>query len=388
VRRIGVVNVIHDIGRGFGGAEIIAFEIARRLDRARFRSFVCVTHSPPQHLREQAEATFGELRASGVTVLALDRRSWRDVRPWRELYSLMRRERIEIVHTHMLRASAPGTVLARLSGVPVVIAHEQTWSFEGRWLRRFVDRCVIAALSNRFVAVSELDRSRMIERERIPSAKVVVVNNAVPELPPLRGNDVRAELGVHPDAPLVGALARLEPQKGLEVLVAAARLLRDDIPELRVAVFGEGSERERLRRMIASESLDDTVLLPGPRHDVRDVLAALDVAVLSSHFEGWPLALMEYMAAECAIVATAVGGVPDLIDDGVHGLLSPPGDPHAFAAAVRRLLDDRPLAHRLGAAARRRQETDFGVDAMVQRIERLYVAELIGAERRAGREAP
>ena len=111
----------------------------------------------------------------------------------------------------------------------------------------------------------------------------------------------------------------------------------------------------------------------GRRQDVPDVIGALDVAVLSSKHEGSPLAVMEYMAGAAPIVATAVGGVPELIEDGVHGLLVRPGDPVELAAAIRRLLDDRPLAIQLGQAARERQRANFDIDVMVRRLESLYL---------------
>jgi glycosyltransferase involved in cell wall biosynthesis len=184
---------------------------------------------------------------------------------------------------------------------------------------------------------------------------------------------VRRELGIEANAPLIGAVGALRKEKALEVLVRATGILLEDFPELRVIVAGSGPERAGLERLIDTLGLNDVIMLVGHRGDVPDVLAALDVAVLCSDREGSPLALKEYMAAGKPVVATRVGGVPELIDDGTHGLLVEPRDPHALAGAVARLLRDPELGARMGSQARRRQVAEFGIDAMVRRFEELYV---------------
>jgi len=194
------------------------------------------------------------------------------------------------------------------------------------------------------------------------------------------GTDVRAELGVQADAPLVGAMGRLSQPKGFEVLIEAAKLLVEHVPDARVAIFGDGPERDALRGLIDRYGLQGVVMLGGHRSDVADVLAALDVAVLPSHNEGRPVALMEYMAAERPIVASRVGGVPELVDDGVEALLVEPGSAGALAAAVRRMLEDRGLALRLAAAAGSRQRSQLSMDVMMRRLEGLYLAELAEAD--------
>jgi glycosyltransferase involved in cell wall biosynthesis len=150
---------------------------------------------------------------------------------------------------------------------------------------------------------------------------------------------------------------------------------------VQVIVAGEGSDRPRLERRIRELDLERTVRLLGRREDIPDVLASLDVAVCCSDREGSPLSVMEYMAAELPIVATRVGGVPDLIDDGVHGLLVPPRDAVALAGAIERLLDDEALRRRLATSAHERQEREFVLAAAVRRTEELY-EKLFAASRR------
>jgi len=349
-----------------GGAERLVVDLATHGDREHFVPFVCTTRSgsDPRVLRELEEA--------GVRVVDLARSRTIDARAWWRFVSLLRRERIDVLHAHSFGSNAWGSVLGRLARVPVVIAHEHTWSFQGDPLRRLIDRFVIARLTDVFLAVSADDRRKMIEIERIDPSRIQVLPNGIP-VPKVSGNDVRRELGIPADALLIGSVGNLRPQKAYDVLVRAAAILHEEHPHLRVVIVGEGSERSLLEALIAELGLAETVLLLGERRDALDVVNAADIAVNSSSFEGSPLSVLEYMALEKPIVATRVGGTPDLIEDRVQGRLVAPGDPMALAAAISELLVDRSFARRLGKAAGERQRQEYGLDAMGRRLETLYV---------------
>jgi glycosyltransferase involved in cell wall biosynthesis len=266
----------------------------------------------------------------------------------------------------------------------VIVAHEHTWSYEGRPLRRVLDRELIARGASVFLAVSREDRRRMIEVEGISPDDVRFLPIGIPPLPEPSGRDVRAELGIGVDAPVVGTVCELRPQKALEVLVEAADLLRERVPGLRVLIVGDGPERERLEELVRRRGLDSVVTFPGLRRDVSDLLAAFDLCVCCSDYEGSPLAVMEYMAAGKPVVATRVGGVPDLVEDGVNGLLVGPRDPVALAEAVAELLVDPVRRQEMGERGRQRQRREFDLDATVRRLEDLYEA-LVLAHRPDGR---
>jgi glycosyltransferase involved in cell wall biosynthesis len=370
-----------DAGSGYGGAEKLAYEFARRLEPERFKSYL-VTIRAAFPDREQATARDRrELAARGVEFVELGERFPFLVTPgaWRRLYSVLRTEPIDVLHAHMPRASVPGAVLARLAHVPVVVSHEHGSTLEGKRVRPFLDRNVVARFSTVVLAVSEWDRRQLIERERMPPDRVRVMPNGIP-VPPSPGRDVRGELlaGAPEGTPLIGSVGRLYDQKGYDYLVRAAALLKSRGRAFRCAIVGIGPQERRLRELMAELGVEDEVVLIGRRDDVPDVVRALDVAILSSRWEGSPLVLMEYMALAAPIVATAVGGVPDLIEDGVHGLLVPPHSPDALADGIGRLLDDRSLAARMGEAARERQRAEFDLDVVVRRLEGLY-AELYAA---------
>jgi glycosyltransferase involved in cell wall biosynthesis len=358
-----------------GGAERIAVTVAARLDRARFDPSVCVSRrldwSPLGEILEEAD----------VPVTTLNRTSSGAVWSWAPLVAQLRRRRIDLLHAHMFGSNVWGAMLGRAAGVPVVVAHEHGVRLERSRLRAAFDRELVGRAADVLVVVSESDRRRLIHLEGVPSAKVRVVPNGVPPVPPPRA-DLRKELAIPDGAPVIGALTVLRPEKALDVLIEAAALLRPEFPDLRVLIAGTGPEEGRLRRLVAERGLSGTVLLLGFRPHVADVLAALDVTTHPSDREGSPLAVLESMAAGKAIVATGVGGVPALLSDEEHALLVPPRDPTALAAAVGRVLHDETLRERLGRNARERQQRTFDISTTVTQLEDLY-EQLVASSRRA-----
>jgi glycosyltransferase involved in cell wall biosynthesis len=364
-RRIRVATMIDRLAPS--GAELFASRVAARLDPDRFDSILVVTRP--------SDFDVAELEAGGVRLVYLDRRSRLDVWRWAPLVSMLRRERVDVLHAHKFGSNVWASLLRPRAGTPVLVAHEHTWSFEGQPLRRFLDRRLVVPAADAVLTVSRADRRRMIEVERVDPAKVrFVVSGVVAPAPPGRRN-VRTELGIGGDAPLVGAVCGLRPQKALDVLVRAAAQLRAEMPDARVAIVGDGPERSRLESLVAELGVGEIVRLLGvwPPAEVPDFVAALDVAVSSSDFEGTPLAVMEYMAAGKPIVATAVGGIPDLLEHGVHGLLVPRRDPAALAGRIAELLRDPARGRALGERARERQRRELDFDATVRRLEELYV---------------
>jgi glycosyltransferase involved in cell wall biosynthesis len=366
-----------------GGGERMAVTIAMRLDPRRFDRSLCATRSVDGPSLER------DLREAGVRVLSLDRRSAGAIWAWRPLLTFLRQERVDVVHGHKFGSNVWGTLLGRLNRIPVVIAHEQSWasarySRAGPRLRSFLDREVVGRGVDVFFAVSEADRMRMIQVEGISASRIRVLRNAIPA-PQTSGRNVRVELGIPATAPIVGTVCQLRPEKALDVLITAAGSLVRRYPDLRVLIAGEGAEAGRLRELVRRYGLMDSVLFLGTRRDVPDLVATFDVAVCCSHFEGTPLSVMEYMAAGKPVVASDVGGLPELINDGVEGFLVEPGSPSRLGQAVARLLDDSDLRAALGRHARQRQEAEFDLDGAVTRLEYLY-EELYRASTRGRQE--
>jgi glycosyltransferase involved in cell wall biosynthesis len=347
------------------GAEILATQIASGLDPERFESILCSTRpSAPEHVAAARDA--------GVTVLELPRRSKFDLWQWRPLVRLLRSGSVDVLHAHKIGSNLWASIFSYLAHVPVLIAHEHTWSFEGKPLRRLVDRDLIARRADVVLAVSESDRDKMIGLEGMPAEKVRFVPNGIPDRPLGDGAALRAELGLHASVPVVGTVCGLRSQKAVEDTIEAVARLAPEHPDLCLLVVGDGPERNRLEREAAPLGARVRFLGRRPNAEMPDILAAMDVLVSSSTFEGTPLSILEWMAAGKAIVATAVGGVPAILEDGVHALLLPPRDPAALASVVGRLLADPDERRRLGEAARRRQQEEFRLTRTIRILERLY----------------
>ena len=380
-RRLRVVTLADALGT-YGGGERVAQQFATHLDPSRFEATFCVSRwdrpDDPEH-----EAALNELRETGITFLPLDRSSRFQLRPWRQLIAYMREWQADILHSHMIGSNIWGALISPRAKVPVFVAHEHTWSFQGKPLRKFVDRNLIARRADAFVAVSREDQRRMIEVERIPESKTRFIPNGIPpSYSPNPQHDVRAELGIGPDQPVVGMVAILRPQKAVDVLVRASAVIRDAVPEVKVLLVGGGETAggadagnpyiQRLHVLTAELGLDSTIEYLGLRTDVSDLLSTFDVAVLSSDYEGSPLSVLEYMEAGKPVVATRVGGVPDLVEDGVTGLLVEPQDPEAFASTVIDLLRDPDRAAAMGRAGQERRLNEFTIEATIRRVEDLY----------------
>jgi glycosyltransferase involved in cell wall biosynthesis len=373
-RRPRVLTLSLSAGSGYGGAEKLAYELALRLDPARFVSYLCTIRATEPSRRQSDDRDARELANAGVRVLTLDQPGPLLLTPraWARLYAMLVKESIDIVHAHMPRASVPGALLARLARVPVVVSHEHGSALEGKRVRTFLDREVVARLSTVIVAVSEWDRRNLIAHERIAPDLIRVLANGIAPADALPSHAPAPALARTVGTHLIGAVGRLYPEKGYAHLIEAVALLRDSGYPVRCVILGEGPQEAELRDLIARLGVGEQVQLLGRRDDVEQIVRELDVAVLCSVREGSPLAMLEYMAAGAPIVATAVGGLPELIEDGVHGVLVAAADPQALCLGIARLLDDRALAARLGAAARARRAAEFDLAGLMRRIEALY----------------
>lgn len=348
-----------------GGGERVARTIAMRLDPERFDSTLCAT-------RPVDACSLDGLTAAGAQVLCLDRASRTSLASWWPLVTFIRSKRIDVIHTHKFGSNVWGSIIGRMSRVPVVVAHEHSWSYEGDAIRRFLDREVVGRAADVILAVSRPDRQRMIEVEGIGPDRVRYIPNGVSTQRLDERRVVRSELGIPDYAPVIGAVGGLRPEKAFHLLVECASLLVREFPELRALLAGSGPEESRLRALIRSRKLDRVVSLLGYRSDVPEVVAAFDVAVSTSEREGSPLAVMEYMAGGKPVVATCVGGLPDMIADGAEGLLVERGNSQELAAAIGRLLRNPQLRVEMGARARRRQRAEYDINLTVKGIESLY----------------
>ena len=288
-----------------------------------------------------------------------------------ELARLMRRERPDIVHANSSKAGVLGRVAAALAGVPVRIFTAHGWAFNAASgaasaLYRWADR-LMAPLTTVTICVSERDREAGIAARTCRAARTVVIPSAVDAGAPPRVRHHRRR------APVIVAVGRLAEPKDPVTLVRALTAVRSAFT---AQVVGDGPERPAVEAEIRAAGLLEQVELMGERRDVPQLLEDADVFVLSSRSEGAPLSVLEAMAAGLPVVASAVGGVPEIVDDGATGLLVPPGDTTALTAAIERLLADASLRARMGAAGWQRVRERFDVDQLRHAHLALYEREL------------
>jgi glycosyltransferase involved in cell wall biosynthesis len=366
VSKIHVLQLID--GLNMGGAEVLLRDLSAGLQAdPGFR--VSVGYSTPGPLVE-------EVAALGVPLTRLPRMARVDPSLLARMVGLMRRDRPDVVHTHLFKSDFHGRAAARIVGVPAVVStlhNLDDWANKPVLARAYG---TTVRFADKLIAVSDEVRAFYIERVKIPPAMVQTILNGVP-LAKFAGQEqagraLRAELGIAQDAPLVGIVGRLAPQKDHATFLEAARHIHAALPQARFLIVGAGELREQLGAQAAALGLGQAAIFAGIRKDVPAVLAALDVQVFSSRWEGLPVALLEGMAAAKPLVATAVGGVPSAIADGTTGLLVQPGDTAGMADACLRLLQDGALRANIGEAARARVEARYSIDAMVRQTIEIY----------------
>ncbi len=352
--------------------------LLRHLDRRRVvPSIACVYGGGPMQER------FGSL---GIETVNWDSQGEIDLSTIARAFRYIRSGRFDVVHTHLLRADLYAGLAARLAKTPVVVSTVYAIGAYRRSRQRRLDGLLdqlTRLWPTHLLTVSHAVKDDSVRRLRWPRSRVSVIHTGIepgeygPD--PAARRRIREQWRLDEAAPLIIAVARLSYEKGLDTLVKAAGLLVRRHPSATVAIVGDGPMRDELTDMIDSGGLTGRVRLAGFRTDVPEILAAADVFCLPSLMEGMPNALLEACATGLPVVATRVGGVPELVVADETGLLVPPGRGEALADAIDRILVDRSLATQLGRNARRRIEDEFSVGVVARKYGALYEA-LTGGE--------
>ena len=359
VRPIRVLFVVPALP--VGGAERHVTTLLPRMDTARFTpSVICIG---------EEGALFPTLPAAGIEAVALRLRKRQAVRALSELVMMMRRTRPDVVVVQAYNAETLGRIAARIAGVK----HTINWvhnigDVEPRGtVRRTVDRALTRWTSGYF-GVAEAQRRYLVDELGYPDDKIRIIHNGVD---PARFSisadlGVRAEFGFAEDDPVVGIVAMLRPEKDHVSFLRAARTVVDELPRARFLIIGDGPIRPQLEALCTELEITPNVHFAGSRDDVARLLPAIDVFVLSSvTVECFPISLLEAMACARPAVCSAVGGIPEMINDGETGYLVPPKDPQQLAARLVKLMQDPLTARRMGRAARARVEAEFDLDRSI-----------------------
>jgi glycosyltransferase involved in cell wall biosynthesis len=326
---------------------------------------------------EPPEAALRELAAAGVTLHRIPRPFLSPRYPVR-LARVIRRVRPDVLHLHGASIGVIGGIVGRVARVPAIVYTEHLeHSKHARWLQR--SREMTAELPHGTVFVSERSFLRAVEEGPLGriADRASVIHNGI-DLSPYRTAldaderaEVREELGLDTDTIAAGCVGLLWEAKGQEYLIRALAELYTE-GAVTVLLVGSGAYEDRLCALAKEHGVAEKVRFLGWRDDVPRILRALDLYVQPSLTEGLPLAVVEAAAAGLPIVASEVGGIPEIITHGRDGLLVPPGDPNALAAAIQKLLDDPDQARMLGETARKTAFERFSAEAMVERYMEVY----------------
>jgi glycosyltransferase involved in cell wall biosynthesis len=360
-------------GLGRGGAESLLPQLAR--SRSADFAYTVAYFVPAKN------ALVGELEGLGVPVRCFGASSAAGmlaavprVARW------FRAQRPAVVHAHLPMAGVVARLAGRLARVPVLYTEHNLQERYHPFTRRA--NAATWGLQRQVLAVSR-DVAESIRRHLGDAVPVLVVENGIEVAGSVSAVEVahaRAALGLGA-APVVGTVAVMRRQKRLDLWLAAASRIAAEVPEARFLIVGDGPERSAVEAEVSRLGLAGRVLLPGLQSDVRPFLAAIDVFLMSSEFEGLPLALLEAMALERAIVVTAVGGMRDVVEPGKTGELIAFGDVVGLAAAATALLRDPERRSAMGARARRRVEERYGILRMAREVEAVYRRLAAGSDR-------
>lgn len=353
---------------GNGGAQESYTGLLLRLDRSKY---------DVRALSLSSGSAVSRLRALGLAVDVIDEAD--DELAVRELAAWLRREEIDLVHAHMYRAEVIGVRAAVAAGTPVIMA-----TVHSSRVRSPSDVALLAELTprmDRLIVPSESIRKKVVAEGRI-GARFAVIPNGV-DLSRFASTApacaLRRQFGIPAGSPLLGVVARLEPEKGHRYLIEAMPMILAAAPNVWLAIVGEGSALRALQAEAGSLGVGHRVVFTGRREDVSALTADLTVAVLPSLREAQGISILEAMARRVPVVASAVGGIPEVITSGVDGLLVPAADPSALAGAVLELLGDEALRRRIGDAGFATVRDRFSIDAQVKRVGLVYDAELARA---------
>lgn len=364
-----------------GGSSEVVLQLARALHGRQFSIGIAygVTVEPQEDLEKFKRDSAISLHF--VSHLRRNIHPIHDLLALVQLYRIIRHERPTILHTHTSKAGFLGRMAGFLARVPVIVHTPHGHVFYGYfgffWSRLFVTLERFAAhFTDRIITLTEVGKAehlrfRISHEEKFVSIYCGIDLTRFQKKSQEAEEKLRKELGLE-GVGIVGSVGRLVPVKGYEYFVRACALVKQTHPNTKFLLVGDGPLRTDLQKLAARLALEKNFLFTGERKEIPEILSLFDLFVLSSLNEGLGRVLIEAGAAGVPVVATEVGGVPEIVRNHETGLLVPPRDPEKMACAIRILLDDVPLRRKMGACAEERVWKNFGVEKMIEKTKSLY----------------
>lgn len=368
-----VLILIDRLGRG--GIAQVAMNVALTINRDKYEPIICTTRDTPRNGQDEL------LRNAGVHLVELNRQTRLQMFSWKPLLDLL--PEVTILHSHASGSNFWGRVWGSMYRVPIVITQEHAAVTEKKRVSRILDRG-LAPLSDKILTVSQYDQVQYVEQQKLPPNKVETVYVGI-DLDKFTvresKKEARAKIGFAKDKWLIGMIARLAPQKNHNGFFEALTLLPQEIKSnMHCLLIGSGDLKGELEQKASKLGLKDSISFLGERSDIPDVLTALDLFVLPSFWECLPSVVSEAMAMECPVVATRVGGVPEMIGD-VGWPLVEPNDTAALSQAILDVWQLSPEERKCRVTAgRQRVEEVFNLKTAVIRLEALYDSLLVQAK--------
>lgn len=368
VRNIKVMFLIDSLGPG--GAERLLIDLLPRLRQHGVESEVVAIQD--RHGNPVAE----ELRAVGFPVSTIGIERLRERGAIGRVMAAVERSAPDVIHTQLEFADVLGSIAGNRLGIPSIatihtLDRPRRWSKEAAHFRLMA--WTLRRRSHRVIAVSESARRHVLSKAGLRKRHTVTIHNGI-DLTPYTSADgtsrstVRRQMGIPPEAPVITTVAVLRRPKGIDYMLEALPSVLASHPDLRYVIVGDGPHRTYLEARTKELEIDRAVHFAGHRTDVPDVLAAADVFVLPSLAEALPTVIIEAMAGGLPTVATTVGGIPEIVDQGITGVLVPPADSARLADAVGRLLDSPRQRHAMGIAGRRAATDKFSIERHASRL--------------------
>jgi glycosyltransferase involved in cell wall biosynthesis len=369
--KLKVIWIIDALGAG--GAERLTFSILEKFDRSKFDLRVCVLKV------KRGNPIAIELEQIGIPVDLLLVPNLRHPANLPRLVRYLRAQKPDLIHTQLEFADILGNIAAKLLGIPCVSTlHTLDNPEEGKahW-RNIFKWTVLRYFCSRIIAVSESTRQHHLRFGKLETNKIITIYNGIvlSAFGELDSNEIREgrlSINLDPDSTVLVTVAVLRELKGIQYMIEAMELLVKHTPDLRYLIVGDGKYGDNLKDLARRKGLEKHILFAGQRSDIRMMLGISDVFVLPTLTEALPTVLMEAMAAKKAIVASEVGGVPEMVTDKVNGLLVPPADPSALATACITLMEDKALRERLAMAGYKTSQEHFNIFKQIATLEDLY----------------
>ena len=370
------INIVHLVEKlQIGGLEKVLTTIVLNLNKEKYNVSVwCL---------RKGGFFANRLIENGIDVKILGISTSRNPIDIYKLYKLLKHHKIDLIHTHAYAAGTIGRISAFLAGVSVIISHNHSVYVHFNRYFHFVE-WALSHITDRIICISNIVKKFANETQGISTKRLIVIHNGIDNVRPVpveAAIELKEELGIPPEHTVIGTITHMQEHKGVLYLVQSASSLLRSRKDLVFLLVGNGKQEGELKKLCINLKVEKSVVFTGERSDIPEILSIIDVFVLPSIREGLGLSILEAMACGKPVIATDVGGIPEVVKDGVSGILVPPKDPEALKDAILELLDDKGKQETMGCNGKRICDESFNSSTMVNKIEHLYDSLIKGSNK-------